>query len=260
MTHRRIDRDLVDVILPTAAELAQEEAELQAMSAAPEPLPARLVERLVGTAIVSKGLDRRGQFPRKRRWLLASMLTVTLASLGWIGSQTLWLEQDLSPLTLDYRSAVLATTNPEYSDHNHVTAIAVVDEHVAHCLKALDKMALATLPAELVDQLAALRSDLGHAIVDPVTAPPAPVTTDILATLAEVTDPAAPMTERSQALNRLGAAMRSGLQGIRICTEQHLEVPIEVEKARFAVDRLIDDLGARGLTPPGSRGLTSPGS
>ena len=251
MIHRRIDRDLADVILPTAAELAQEEAELQAMAEAPEPLQTRLVDRLVGTAVANEVLDRPSRLGIHGRWLLAGMFALTLASLGWIGSKTLWLEQNLSPLTLDYQSAVTATTNPGFSDSNHVTAIAIVDEHIAHCLKALDRMAAATLPAELVDQLAALRLDLGHAIVDPITAPPAPVTDDILRTLAQVTDAASPLAARSQALTRLGATMRSGLQGIRICKEQHLETPSDVEKVRFFVDRLIDDLDARKLTSPG---------
>lgn len=232
------DEVVQGVDAPTAAQMAAEEQALRRIGPA-APLPRKQVQVMVGRALAAATSAASAAQSWRKPALLVAMLAVSLASLGWIGTKIIWPERRLAPFTLDYASAVLVATDPGYTEDNHVTAIARLDEgcaYIAHTLRTLaSEQAEPTLAEAAREMLADLTKLLGAG----ASTPPSPVEWDVVDCAATANDAATPLAERHLALARLGELMRSGLTAI-LAAELRLDK--SQEQRDFVLGRLAHDL------------------
>lgn len=244
---RRPTNEDRDFALPTAAELAAEDAALHE-SVDAEPLSSEEVAALMARFHAATGVSARKRSRRRLLPLLAAMVAVLLVPAAWVGAKVVWPSGRNAPFELTYHDAILAATDPARPDAQHVAAIARIDDHCSHAIGELRRLpkedAIAARAARMLAELAP--------IVAPTAplpaAPPEELDREFLPCLSTVTDPSRSMTERETALEQLERLMHAGLVAIAVSRHEAVKTPESRDKATRWIDRLHRDL--TGGAPP----------
>ena len=130
----RMWAEVLEAHTPDAAEMAEAEAELQALADV-APLPAADVEALVELAVntppvVVEGRGVVGSVMRARRFqkpiLQAAAAVLLLMTVAWLAQKLIWEEGKDSDFTLDYATAIKLATQPGRNDGFYRTALGQI--------------------------------------------------------------------------------------------------------------------------------------
>lgn len=222
-----------DAILP-AELLAAEEAALQALPPA-APLEPAEVDALVAVATV------RPRVLARRLLLLAGLLAIAIAPLGWIGAKIVWPERRHAPLTLTFVDAIDVATNPAYDTAGHESAAGVIAQACGFGAMALKAASTNATPAVRA-RATALRAELENVLDGAPLDTPIPLDEDVAALAETLADTTRPDDVRIAAMETMARTMRNGLMALRVSRANVLSDGVSAEKMDAWLGRLSREL------------------
>jgi hypothetical protein len=198
-----------DEVVPTAAEMAAAEAELQAIGTA-EQLPANTVARLLRAHGEIVGTTRR---TRQRILALAATLLLAVSGIAWAGMRVVWPEQNHSKTRLTLADAIAVATEPDRDDHARRGAFGVMVDHAGHAADTVAAVCRDADPA-LAATAIEVRDDQRRRLPLLLGQPPEPVIGDVVETAQRALDRQADQLTRQQALRELGRIAGACMQAM----------------------------------------------
>jgi hypothetical protein len=228
---------MTSVTMPSRAEMAAAEAELQAIGRAGS-LPADLVERLMARATTVPAVPQVARRGTRRVLGLAALVLLAISGIAWAGMNVIWPEQQNSRLTLSFANAVLLATEPGRNEGARTSALSLLDEHCGYALHTLKTL---TQDAELpvADRARTLRARLREVMQRASDSPPDPAGLDVVERARVANDPSQTVDARTAAMDDLATITQAGIVAIKIIVR---EGKVPHESASFWLERLRADL------------------
>ena len=238
----RMWAEVLEAHTPNAAEMAEAEAELQALGDV-APLPAADVEALVELAVktppvVVEGRGVVGRVVRSRRFqkpiLQAAAAVLLLMAVAWVARELLWTEGKNSDYTLDYATAVNLATQPDRDDGYYMNALSQIVRNCGEAAKTLQSLANQDAYPTLATKARLVSLELVALLTNGPSAPSRPVDERecLVESAATAADEQLAVEVREKALDHVNDLAKSGLTAMWLA-------PLEGDEAKQHRDNWI---------------------
>jgi len=235
--------EVLEAHTPNAAEMAEAEAELQALGDVP-PLPAADVEALVelATNAPSVTLETRGvvgTVARARRFrqpiLRAAAGVLLLMAVAWVARELILAEGKDSDRNLDYATAIELATQPDRDDNYYESALSLIVDACGKAAGTLRSLANQDKHPTLREKALVISKELVRLLENDPSVRSGPIDGCLVESAANAEDENVTVEVREKALDHVNDLAKSGLTAMLLS-------PLAGDKAKekriASIDRL----------------------